>query len=76
MSTKDQVLKLTDLLPYIQTRLQANIHDLEAIGMLDEVISQLEILSEEDQGICNILDGLYQAQTYVKSLNRGISACK
>ena len=76
MSTKDQVLKLTDLLPYIQTRFQANMHDLEAIGMLDEVISQLEILSEEDQGICNILDGLYQAQTYVKSLNRGISACK
>ena len=70
MSIKDQVLKLTDLLPSIQTRLQANMHDLEAIGMLDEVISQLEVLSEEDRGVCNILEGLYQVQTYVKSLNR------
>ena len=62
---KEQVSKITALIPDIQARLQTNIRDIEAIGMLDEVIILLEMLSQEDQGVCNILDGLYDVKSYV-----------
>lgn len=63
---KTRVKQLTDLLPMIEARLTNNLNDIEAIGMLDEVVSQLEDLAQHDQGINNILDGLYEVQRYIR----------
>jgi len=63
---KTRVKQLTDLLPMIEARLTHDLNDIEAIGMLDEVVSQLEELSQHDQVINNILDGLYEVQRYVR----------
>ena len=63
---KTRVKQLTDLLPMIEARLTNNLNDIEAIGMLDEVVSQLEDLAQHDQGINNILDGLYAVQRYIR----------
>lgn len=73
MSTKYDVIKVRAAIiaasfPLIEERLQRNINDMEAIWMLDEAVFQLKELAKEDQGINNILEGLYEVQRVVKHL--------
>ena len=50
-------------------RLEANIHDLEAIGMLEQIIKQFEELEKIEPSVKNILKPLYDNRDYVYEQN-------
>ena len=50
-------------------RLQANIHDLEAVGMLEEIIAQFEEMSKVEPNVKTILEPLYENRDYVYEQN-------
>lgn len=67
---REQTKTILSVLPEMEERFKKDIHDSFAIGMLDECVERLETLAKEDQGIYNILEGLYALQKYVKIYNR------
>jgi len=50
-------------------RLEVNIHDLEAIGMMDEIIKQFEELEKIEPNVKNILEPLYDNRDYAYEQN-------
>ena len=54
----------------ITPALVADIHDLKAIDMLDEVISKFEIMAKQEPNIYNILAPLRLIQDYVHTQNK------
>lgn len=54
----------------ITPRLSADIHDLEAVGMLDEVIRKFEEVQSVEPTVCRILEQLYEIRDYAYEQNR------
>ena len=50
-------------------RLEVNIHDLEAIGMMDEIIKQFEEMEKIEPNVKNILEPLYDNRDYAYDQN-------
>lgn len=50
-------------------RLEANIHDLEAIRMLEQIIDQFEEMAKVEPNVKNILEPLYENRDYVYEQN-------
>lgn len=50
-------------------RLEANIHDLDAIKMLEQIIGQFEEMAKVEPNVKNILEPLYENRDYVYEQN-------
>jgi len=53
----------------VTPRLSVDIRDLEAVGMLDEIIDEFEIMMETEPNVSNILSPLYDIRSYAYEKN-------
>ena len=65
-----RIIQLTQIMETdVTPRLQANVNDLEAVGMLCEIIDQFEEMVAFEPNVKNILSPLYDIRAYVYKQN-------
>lgn len=69
----DTILKIPQLTNIMENevtpRLSKDIHDLEAVGLLDAIIAEFEILMKTEPNVSNILSPLYDIRSYAYEKN-------